>query len=119
MSKDNKVASLDIELLNGYLQTLDRSVIEKMITLYSQQSLIYIEKIEEALTNQGITLWHESCHKMKGAAGSVGLLSLHARLQAMEKLSGTNTEKAQQLAELKLHNVKAIEEFNQWLAKKT
>jgi hypothetical protein len=54
---------------------------------------------------------------MKGAAGSVGLKSLHAKLALMEKTSADITEKAQQLAELKDHNQQALVHFTVWLKK--
>ena len=55
---------------------------------------------------------------MKGAAGSVGLKALHARLKAMEKTTAGTDGKAQQLADLKTHNQQAIEDFNDWLLSK-
>ncbi len=111
----NELSSLDNELLNGYVQSLGQDIVKKMLTLYSQQSLIYLADIEAALLCDSAELWQEHCHKMKGAAGSVGLKSLHARLVVMEKSMDGTTKKAQQLAELNSHNNQAIADFNAWL----
>jgi len=112
---DNELPSLDNELLDGYMQSLGQNIVKKMLTLYRQQSLIYLTDIEVALSSDSAELWQEHCHKMKGAAGSVGLKSLHARLVIMEKSMDDTTKKAQQLAELNIHNNQAIADFNAWL----
>jgi len=52
---------------------------------------------------------------MKGAAGSVGLKALHSRLKLMEKTVASTSDKAHQLAELKVHNKQAMIDFNDWL----
>jgi len=112
---DNELSSLDNELLNGYMQSLGQDIVKKMFALYSQQSLIYLADIESALLCDNDELWRENCHKMKGAAGSAGLKSLHARLVVMEKSVDGITKKTQQLAELNNHNNQAIADFNTWL----
>lgn len=111
----NELSSLDNELLNGYVQSLGQDMVKKMLLLYRQQSLIYLADIEAALTSDNAELWQDHCHKMKGAAGSVGLKSLHARLVIMEKSVDGITKKTQQLAELHNHNNQAIADFNAWL----
>ena len=115
MDIGNELPSLDSELLSGYVQSLGQDVVQQMLALYSQQSSIYLTDIEAALQNNSAELWQEHCHKMKGAAGSVGLKSLHARLATMEKLADCAREKAQQLTELNIHNDQAITDFNDWI----
>lgn len=115
MNKNNEFLQLDSELLNGYVQSLGTDVVKQMFDLYSQQVIIYLDDIEEAMLSHNEQLWQEHCHKMKGAAGSVGLIALHARLKVMEKTTADRNEKAQQLAELKIHNQQAIVGFNDWL----
>lgn len=115
VNKNTDIKQLDKELLNGYLQSLGIEVVKKMLALYEQQSTLYIADIEAALLSESLQLWQEHCHKMKGAAGSVGLKSLHARMVVMEKSTESSTIKAQQLAELHIHNKQAIIDFNDWI----
>lgn len=117
MNKNTTLIQLDQDLLDDYVQSLGLEVINKMLVLYRQQVAIYLVEIEKALQSNNEKLWQEHCHKMKGAAGSVGLKSLHAKLALMEKTSADITEKAQQLAELKDHNQQALVHFTVWLKK--
>ena len=115
MDKNNKLVQLNHDLLNDYVQGLGIEVVHKMITLYREQVVIYLVDIEKSLQLNSVGLWQEHCHKMKGAAGSIGLKSLHAQLALMEKSTADITEKAQQLAELKDHNKHALANVNAWL----
>jgi len=115
MNKNNKLTQLDNDLLDGYMQSLGIDVVKKMFALYNQQVIIYLKDIENSMLNDNVELWQEHCHKMKGAAGSVGFKSLHARLVLMEKTTVGITEKTQQFSELKDHNKHALNAFNDWL----
>jgi HPt (histidine-containing phosphotransfer) domain-containing protein len=115
VDKNNECIQLDNELLDGYVQSLGVDVVKKMFALYSQQVAIYLEDIESSLLCDNGPLWQEHCHKMKGAAGSVGLKALHLRLKSMEKTTADASNKAHQLAELKIHNQQAIAEFSHWV----
>jgi HPt (histidine-containing phosphotransfer) domain-containing protein len=112
---NNKLVQLNHDLLNNYIQSLSVEVVNKMIALYREQVVIYLVDIESALQCNDSRLWQEHCHKMKGAAGSIGLQSLHAQLVLMEKTTADITEKAQQLAELKDHNKHSLTNVNAWL----
>jgi len=113
--KNNESIQLDKELLEGYVQSLGVDVVKQMFTLYSQQVTIYLDDIESSLVNDSAQLWQEHCHKMKGAAGSVGLKALHARLKLMERTTADASDKVRQLADLKTHNKQAITDFSDWL----
>lgn len=115
MNIDNELVQLDRELLEGYVQSIGQDVVSQMFALYVQQVQVYLNDIENSLLHDDAKLWQEHCHKMKGAAGSVGLKALHARLKEMEKTSGSTVDKAHQLAELNIHNKQAIAEFQDWL----
>ena len=117
MNEKKALIQLNFELLDDYRQSLGVDVVRKMLSLYSQQVVIYLDDIEASLQCDNADLWQEHCHKMKGAAGSIGLKSLHASLAIMEKTSADITEKAQQLAELKEHNKQALNNVNVWLEK--
>jgi len=115
VSVNKELVQLDSELLEGYVQRLGQEVVKQMFDLYSQQVTIYLKDIEDSLFSGDAKLWQEHCHKMKGAAGSVGLKSLHLRLKSMEKTTGNTSDKTHQLAELKTHNKQAMADFKDWL----
>lgn len=115
MNNNNELIQLDNELLDSYVQSLGRAVVKQMIDLYRQQVMVYIQDIESSVLSNSAQLWQVHCHKMKGAAGSVGLKSLHERLKRMEKTTAGTDGKAQQLADLKIHNQQAIAKFDAWL----
>lgn len=117
MSKENELIQLDIELLEGYLQSLGSATIRQMFALYEQQVVLYLNNINNSFLKDEQQLWEEHCHKMKGAAGSVGLKALHARLKNIEKMTAIPSVKAQQFAELTKHNTLAMEAFSDWLNK--
>tara|TARA_R110001592_G_scaffold68870_2_gene211175 strand:+ start:4013 stop:4369 length:357 start_codon:yes stop_codon:yes gene_type:complete len=115
MNKNNEWIQLDNELLSEYVQSLGNGVVKQMFALYGQQVTIYLTDIEHSLLCGNAQLWQEHCHKMKGAAGSVGLKALHSRLKVMEKTTASTSDKAHQLAELKIHNKQAMADFSDWL----
>lgn len=107
---------LDTELLEGYLDNLGANVVQQMLDLYVQQSQIYIDDINSSVAQESQQLWQEYCHKMKGATGSVGLLTLHTKLVACEKSVVNWQEKAVLVTEIKELNQQSIDNFNQWLS---
>lgn len=109
------VKQLDEELLSGYLEQLDKSIIAKMLDLYMQQSKIYLEEISDAVEVDSQEQWQDRCHKMKGAAGSIGLKQLHAKLVMAEKFSEAQNQKRQLLTDILALNDTAIAAFKSWL----
>ena len=109
------VMQLDEELLNGYLEQLDKGIIAKMLALYLQQSVIYLNDIAMAVDEDSAVLWQERCHKMKGAAGSLGLKQLHAKLVTAEKSTLDQSQKRVILTEIKTLNEAAIAAFMAWV----
>lgn len=107
---------LDLALLSGYVEGLGKEVVKKMIALYAEQSQLYLLDINQALVKQAQTTWQESCHKMKGAAGSVGLLTVHRLLANIEKTPDNWDEKQQELSRLTELNEARITDLNNWLA---
>ena len=107
---------LDLLLLQSYLDSLGKNIVEQMFTLYKQQAIIYITDIEKAQLVDSAALWQEHCHKMKGASASVGLTHLHGLLVSLEKTVAKQEEKSVLLIELKYKNEQAIDAFQQWLS---
>jgi HPt (histidine-containing phosphotransfer) domain-containing protein len=81
----NNINQLDNILLQGYINDLGILLVQKMLDLYTQQSIIYLEEINKAVNDKSQQGWTTSCHKMKGAAGSVGLVTVFNYLVKIEK----------------------------------
>jgi HPt (histidine-containing phosphotransfer) domain-containing protein len=109
------ISCLDYELLQGYLDSLGKDVVEKMFDLYCQQVDIYLHNISDAQLNDNDVAWQEGCHKMKGATASIGLPYLYSQLKNYEFTTARQEEKAVMLNVLKKLNTEAIREFSTWL----
>ena len=94
MKNKQTISCLDYELLQGYLDSLGKDVVEKMFGLYCQQVDIYLHDISDAQLSDNDVAWQESCHKMKGATASVGMSSLHSQLKVYEFTTASQEEKA-------------------------
>ena len=112
----NENNQLDVSLLQGYLDNLGKDVVQQMLDLYAQQSVVYLQDISNALQEESQANWQESCHKMKGATGSVGLVAVHAHLVAIEKSTAPWEEKALVIKRLAELNEQAKKAFSDWLA---
>lgn len=108
------MGELDLSILSGYRDNLGLAVLTQMIELYIQQSAQYLSAIDLAIALEEKD-WQESCHKMKGASGSVGLIKVNQKVAAMEKAQLSETEKKQALTELASLNTAGINAFQQWL----
>ena len=111
----DKTEHLNLVLIKGYLETLDISILEQMLDLYSQQSKQYLTAIEEAIVKEDQYTWQQECHKMKGSAASAGLLLVHKKLLEIEDSTQDWLIKATDLQALSLLNQEAINVFRQWL----
>lgn len=109
MTKDN--LTIDQVLIDDYLDNLGKTIVAKMLSMYEAQSKIYLSDIEQAIEVGEQNLWQERCHKMKGAAGSVGMKKVHAYLVAIEKSSASISQKKDFVTELTLLNKEAIDAF--------
>lgn len=114
----SNIEQLDVNLLEGYLDSLGKDIVQQMLDLYIQQSITYIDDIADSLKQESQELWQERCHKMKGATGSVGLINVHAKLVSIEKLSGSWPEKSTHFVDLIAANKQAVEVFKTWLLSK-
>lgn len=108
---------LDTVLLGGYLDNLGESIVQQMLDLYLGQSVIYINDIASATSVEQQQEWQEYCHKMKGAAGSVGLLLVHKKLVEIEKSEVNEESKKTMVDDLKELNQDATNIFITWLSK--
>ena len=106
---------LDIELLQGYLDSLGDEVVGKMFAIYQQQSQLYLTEIEQSILAPEATVWQQACHKMKGASSSIGLKQVRAYLVDIEKKACPKQEKIHLVEQLTLLNEQGIAAFSQWL----
>ena len=111
----NEINHLDIDLLQGYKESLGEDVLLKMLDMYEQQSEIYLSDIENSVLSNSQQLWHEHCHKMKGAAGSVGLLKVNQLLASIDKVVESQSWKNEQFRLLNSLNVEGLVAFKEWL----
>lgn len=112
MAEENQ---LDIVLLTGYLDNLGRDVVQQMLDLYTQQSALYLTDIQSTLASEDEMKWRDTCHKMKGAAGSVGLNLVHGLLVKIEKSESPWQQRAENFKQLQRLNEEAIASFREWL----
>lgn len=107
--------ALDLTLLNDYMDSLGKDIVKQMLALYIQQSEEYIDNISLAAHDDCQKSWQESCHKMKGAAASAGLLDVHSQLVNIEKSTESQNVKLGYIQELKTLNADGLEIFQSWL----
>ena len=111
----SEINQLDLSLLSGYLDNLGKDVVQQMLELYIQQSEIYLIDIKGSVSTKEQSTWQGACHKMKGAAGSVGLLVVYKNLVEIESSMALAGEKLVYVQELTTLNNKAISTFKKWL----
>lgn len=109
---------LDLDLLEDYLNRLGKNIVEQMLALYRQQVETYLDAIQTAQQSDSKPDWQAHCHKMKGAAASIGMVQLHQHLKLIEKSEASKEEKVALLVELKTLNEQALLAFSHWLENK-
>lgn len=111
----NNINQLDNILLQGYINDLGILLVQKMLDLYTQQSIIYLEEINKAVNDKSQQGWSASCHKMKGAAGSVGLVVVFDYLVEIEKSIEPWQQKTTNYVELLNLNDRGILSLSEYL----
>ncbi len=114
----NYIDQLDTYLLEDYFTNLGKAIVEQMLDLYIKQSAIYLNEINQTIEDESQSSWEGKCHKMKGAAGSIGLVKVHAKLVAIEKSTDNWEVNKRYFDELCNINQISIESFSQWLLEK-
>ena len=106
---------LNIGLIDDYKQSLGVEIIRQMLDLYIAQSAIYLEEIRSAASSSDHLLWHDKCHKMKGAASSIGFIVLRELLLSIEHSDAGEQVKLDYCAQLNQLNIEAITAFEAWI----
>ena len=105
---------LDMNLLKGYINNLGVDIVQQMLDLYTQQSKLYLEEIESAIFEKSQQAWSKSCHKMKGASASVGLVATFSYLVTLEHSVEPWEEKSifyKKLSRLNEDSIKAVYDY--------
>lgn len=76
---------LDEQTLKDYLETLGASAFKQSIELFEQLLPGYLSKMVESVVVRNLEEFQSSAHKLKGAAGSVGLELIQLRAKEFEK----------------------------------
>jgi HPt (histidine-containing phosphotransfer) domain-containing protein len=105
---------LDHNLLDDYCLSLGTTIVAEMLAIYHQQVGHYLKDIEQAI-DQDEQTWHQACHTMKGAAGSIGLKELNQKLAQHEK---NCQDKGGAYKEIAALNQESLTAFESWLSEK-
>ena len=76
---------LDEQTILDYLETLGAEAFEQSIELFEQLLPGYLNKMVECVVVRNLEDFQSHAHKLKGAAGSVGLAAVQKRAKAYEK----------------------------------
>lgn len=106
---------LDSVLLDDYKASLGLDIVSEMLDLYVNQSALYLADIKLAANSGDNQVWHDKCHKMKGAASSAGLVHVRAYLVEIEHSTAESSIKADYYQELTRLNDEAVICFKAWL----
>jgi two-component system aerobic respiration control sensor histidine kinase ArcB len=77
---------LDEQTLNDYLETLGENAFSQSIELFEQLLPSYLNKMVEYVVIHDLEEFQSSAHKLKGAAGSVGLAIIQQRAKEYEHI---------------------------------
>lgn len=109
--------NIDFSLLENYLERLGKNVVSQMIALYQEESTKYYLELAKLIGQENQNYWETTCHKMKGAAGSVGFTQVFSFIVSIEKLRDSAEKKSQLLRELEDQNQKSIKATQLWINK--
>lgn len=116
-SMQNNGSLLDIEILEQYMKLVGPDLIKQSLELFEQMMPGYLEILDSnmiARDQNGIT---QEAHKIKGAAGSVGLRHLHQLAQQIQtpSLPAWSDNVQDWVDELKLEWHNDVQALREWL----
>lgn len=110
-----KDALLDLSLLQDYKDNLGIELLKEMLALYEEKVIIYLDEIKEAISRKDDQKWYDKCHKMKGAASSMGFLCLTKHLKEIEHAISDSETRTEYYQTIILLNENVIIAFKCWL----
>lgn len=81
---------LDEQTLLDYLETLGSDAFDQSIELFEQLLPGYLNKMVECVVHKNLEEFQSAAHKLKGAAGSVGLAEIQKRSKEYEHTENPN-----------------------------
>lgn len=106
---------IDVNLIGDYKANLGADLVDEMLGLYCQQAQQYLADIDKANLQENHKDWHQHCHKLKGAAASVGFVDLRHFIVSIEHSEESQVKKSTHLAVLHRKNEHGISALKQWL----
>lgn len=91
--KPSETAVLDLPLLHSYVDMLTLESINQMVNLFEQHMPDYFSDLETQFTNNNKQAIVNCAHKIKGAAGTVGLNRIQDLANKMQNLHQDGDEK--------------------------
>ncbi|WP_462170029.1 ATP-binding protein [Pseudoalteromonas xiamenensis] len=79
-----QTSHLDLETISDFVASMGVTAFQRSTELFGRLNPKYCEELREALANGDIEEYGSVAHKMKGAAGSVGLLQVQLHAKTME-----------------------------------
>lgn len=86
---EEQAAHLDLETISDFVASMGVTAFQRSTELYGRLGPKYCEELREALNADDREEYGSVAHKMKGAAGSVGLLKVQLHAKKMELESST------------------------------
>lgn len=107
---------LELTIISQYREMLGLDVFEQTLELYTEQSDIYLNKLQKTIELEDYALWKDNCHVLKSASGNTGLKLVHKKVSDLEYSDKPFTELAKELDGLIELNQISIKELKKWLA---
>lgn len=89
-AKASAPSVLDEQTLSDYLETLGSDAFDQSIELFEQLLPGYLNRMVECVVIRNLEEFQSSAHKLKGAAGSVGLAMIQKRSKEYEHTENPN-----------------------------
>ncbi|GFN46606.1 aerobic respiration control sensor protein [Candidatus Regiella insecticola] len=116
-SMQNNGSLLDIEILEQYMKLIGPDLIKQSLELFEQMMPGYLEILDSNMIARDQNVITQEAHKIKGAAGSVGLRHLHQLAQQIQtpSLPAWSDNVQDWVDELKLEWHNDVQALREWL----
>ncbi|CCQ10717.1 Aerobic respiration control sensor protein arcB [Pseudoalteromonas luteoviolacea B = ATCC 29581] len=87
-----QAAHLDLETISDFVSSMGIQAFKRSTELFARLNPKYCQELKDALSKNDTQEYASVAHKMKGAAGSVGLLQVQVQAKQMELRASSETE---------------------------
>ena len=109
-------ALINFKLLEEYENMLGLEVLHQMTKLYEESFQVYLEEIQQALSENCCRTWHDHCHRLKGATSSMGFIRFTYYLNQIEHKQLSERIQNPYIKMIIEHHNTALDELKSWLA---